>query len=126
MFDTPAEYSAHTALKRSLGALRREQISENDFDPLLPCKLNLILRHQPEIMNDITRLVFVPPAKRFGIYADCLEARDSFLNLNSLTTVRERERERAVDQNFHAPIVLFVLLVGNAISCGSRLPRSPK
>ena len=68
----------------------------------LPRKLNLVHGHDADVVDEVAGLVLVPPAQRLGGHADLRERRQGALDLNRLSAVRERERQVAVEQDFHA------------------------
>ena len=52
-------------------------------------------------MKNIAALLIVPPAERFGADTDRVERDDRLLDLDLHPTVRKRERNVAINQNFH-------------------------
>ena len=118
VFRTPAEHPPGQSLDGGLRTLRGEQVGDEHLDFFLVGKVNLIGGHPAKIMDEVAALVFIPPAQRFDRDANLRERRHRLLDLDGLAAMRQRERQRAVHQDFHASNVPSAGLPGNAIPPG--------
>ena len=79
-----------------------EQLGHDDLDALLMGKLDGFSGHPAKGVDDVGGLFFVPPTEGFNLESKGLQGRLSALDLDLVSAVRQRERQRAVDEDFHS------------------------
>ncbi|MGO9586209.1 MAG: hypothetical protein ACLP2Y_08445 [Limisphaerales bacterium] len=93
----PAQLAGGTGTRRS------EQFGHDHLDALLMGQFNLFGGHPSKVVDKVGGLFFVPPSERFNLKPKGLQGRLSTFDLDLVAAVSQRERHRAVNEDFHWP-----------------------
>jgi hypothetical protein len=78
-----------------------DQVGHDNFDALLMGQLDVFGGHPSKVVDKVGGLFFVPPTEGFNLKSKGLQGRLSAFDLDLVSAVRQRARQRAVNEDFH-------------------------